>query len=98
MNQFLFLRHRSVRDPTARQQQLDRTSSAGFGIGMHCAKRFPHRHGIAELAMQNYSNRRIDRIFLLLASAAKDYASVANGFTVNARHKRSEERRVGKEC
>jgi len=53
---------------------------------MHRAKRLPHSNGIAELALQNNSHRSIDRIFLLLASAAKNYASVANRLTVDGRN------------
>ena len=53
---------------------------------MHRAKRLPHSNGIAELAMQNNSDRRIDCIFLLLAPAAKNYASVTNRLTVDGRN------------
>ena len=68
------------------QQQLDRTSRPSFGIGMHGAKRLPSCYRIADLTMQNNSNRRIDRIFLLLAPAAENHAGVANRFAVHRRN------------
>src|SRR5579863_5927416 len=86
MNQFLLLCHGCVCDPVALQQQLDCTSSANLGIGMHCAKRLSHSNGIAELAMQHNSDRRIHRIFFLLAATAKNYASVTDRFTVDGRN------------
>src|SRR5271154_211219 len=85
MNQLLFLR-RSVRNVITLLQQLDGTRRRSFRVRMHGAQRFARCYRIAELAMQNNPNGRIDRVLLLLAPAAQNDASVTNRFTIDRRN------------
>ena len=82
MNQRLLLRGR-LRDVTALQKHLLGANSAIFGIVVNRENGFPRRDSIAHFVMQNDSNRRIDGIFLLLASAAENYTCRANRLTVH---------------
>jgi len=83
MDKTLFLNCRIVRDPVTLKQQLGCKSASSFGIGVHCAKRLSTRDAIADFAMENDSNRRINRIFLLLAPAPENYAGGADRFAVH---------------
>ena len=82
MNQRLLLRGR-LRDVTALQKHLLCANSAIFGIVVNRENGFPRRDSIAHFVMQNDSNRRIDRIFLLPASAAENHACGANRLAVH---------------
>src|ERR1700690_2962586 len=76
---------RRVRDLITLQQQLDCTSGASLGIGVHRAKRLPGRDSVTNFPMQNDSNRRVDGIFLFLAPAAKNDTGSTNRFTIHCR-------------
>src|SRR5215469_8863573 len=55
-------------------------------IVMDGAKRLACRHFVAEFVMHDNSNRRIDRVFFLLAPTAEDHRCDANGVTIHLRY------------
>src|ERR1700733_743906 len=85
MDQGLRLPWRLGLDLITFEQQLGSTSHPGLGIGMHGAERLPGSNPISKLALQNDSDRGIDRIFFLFASAAENHARTANRLTIHGR-------------
>src|SRR6202049_4605705 len=85
MDKDLLLGCSRVRNLITLEQTCGRTSSPSFGIRMHRAKRFPGCDSITNFAMQNNSNRWVDRVFLFLAPAAENDARRSDRFAVHGR-------------